>query len=218
MDLIRYTLHRNRKNLKIIGWAAVGFILLFCILTVQLSTIQGQAPAKFPAAKPLPSTSRVTFEVQDDFRHSLKHAKRPASDSSRTSIQGDFLGGVRVSQASHTFPGSSGGVDSIAPPSPYPYPGNTYPNNAQHFAPDRSTSPNAIYPQQQPGVGETIYTESQAMPRSNYFGVGPDDVCDEWSGFCNCEQKMFTRRGEACSDKDCRFKRGRKSDDCGCGN
>ena len=224
MAFIRYTLRRNRKNLRIIGWAAIGFILLFGILTVQLSTTQGQSPTKFPRKRQLPTPASTTFEALEALEDGtpLNHLEKPASNFSAIPIKPAFLGRARVSQASHTFPGSSAGVDSIAPPSPYPFPNNypsdPYANNAQHFAPDPSTSPNAIYLQQQPAMGETIYTESQLMPRSNYFGVGPDDVCDEWAGFCDCEQKMFTRRGEVCSDKDCLLKRRRNNDDCGCGN
>ena len=243
MAYIRYSLRRNRQKLIMIGWAVSGFILLFCILTVQLSATEGRSPKRFPAAKPLPAPALGTFNTLDRKSTSLTDIEKPTSCNSKIPVAPDFLAPSRASLASHTFPTRSAGVDSVPPPSPVTYPNNTYPNNTypsntypgntypsntypnntyahdtQSLIPDPSTSPDAIYLQQSPATGDVIYTDSPAVPRSNYFGVGPDDGCDEWSGFCKCKQKMFYRRGEPCGDKRCGSRRGRNSDDCGCGN
>ena len=122
-----------------------------------------------------------------------------------------------------------------APPTPYGAPSTPYgAPSAQYGAPsgqysapptqysapamiaDPATSPNAVFLQQQP-FEDARSRDPQVMPSSNYFGRGPDDVCDEWSGYCNCRQKMFTRRGATCSDKEYRFKRRDDDEGCGCG-
>jgi hypothetical protein len=228
MAYIKYSLRRNRHKLVMIGWAAVGFILLFCILTVQLSATEGQSTTRLQSAKPLPAPALGTFNPIDEQATPLEQVEKPTSSNSKIPVIPDFLVTSKASQASHTFPTSSTGVDSVPPPSPVVYPNhaysnNVYPNNTytyetQNLAPNPAISQDAIYLQQSPATGDVIYQESRAMPRSNYFGVGPDEVCDEWSGFCKCKQKMFTRRGEPCSDKDCRARRIRNGDDCGCGN
>ena len=115
-----------------------------------------------------------------------------------------------------------------APPTPYGAPSPPYgAPSPQYGAPptqysapamiaDPATSPNAVFLQQQP-FEDARSRDPQVMPSSNYFGRGPDDVCDEWSGYCNCRQKMFTRRGATCSDKECWFKRPNNDEGCGCG-
>lgn len=222
MTYLKRTLRRNRQKLQVFGWASLGFILLFCILTVQLSATEGPSPAKFQAAKRLPSPAPHVLSGIAPSATSLVQLEKPTSKNSTIPVASAYLATGEASQVSHTFPARSTGVDSVPPPSPHVYPNGPFPHHtyptAQNLIPDPSTSPNAIYLQQQPTAGEVIYSDSQAMPRSNYFGVGPDDVCDEWSGFCKCKQKMFNRRGEACSDKSRRFQRDRNSDDCGCGN
>ena len=228
MELIRYSLRRNRKNLKIIGWAVLGFILLFCILTVQLSATEGQAPTQLRHAKRLPSP-RVRFITIDHASTSLQQAEKPASNSSIPRLKPTFHSPVRASQASHTFPASSAGVDSTSPPTPYTYPSNAYPNSpstaypsnvypdsGSNVIPDPSTSPNAVYLQR--SAGEVVYEELHSTPRKNYFGIDANEACDEWAGFCDCGHNPFVRRGGSCGPEGCRAKRQRLRGDCDCGN
>ena len=257
MRMIRHLAHRNRKNSINIGWAALSFVLIFGILTIQLSATEGQSSTRTTSTLPASATpSRMDVPSRDS--RPLRNASQPESETIFSSPPLAF----DAMQVSHTVTIQTTGGDSVSPPAPYapPAPYGPAPSlygapaaqynaptasygapPAQYSAPptpygapspqygapptqysapamiaDPATSPNAVFLQQQP-FEDARSRDPQVMPSSNYFGRGPDDVCDEWSGYCNCRQKMFTRRGATCSDKECRLKRRVGNDDCGCG-
>lgn len=212
MRTIRRSLRRNRKNFRTIGWATTGFIFVFGILTVQLLATEGRRPLYGQDSTPPPAPVSFNTQRQTPPIVNSNQVLRPAAVAQPTPSTGNTQ---RVAQ---TYPPQRLVSRQFAPQAQaipqQPFAFQQY--GTPPVITDPSASPSAVYLQQQPYseatypesisgdfVQEVVYESSQATPSSNYFGIGPDDVCDEWNGFGDCDQKMFTRRGAVCSDKDC---------------
>lgn len=185
MQSIRHMFRRHRNELKVAGWAAIGFFLIFCVLTVQLSATEDQTSRQSSGATapPLPS-EMLTFPAPSQ-QESWESIPTPDSDQQIIIMNPNEFHSTESKPVVRTSPGTA-----------VPHAnGPVY--QTSEMIPGHASHPNTGYYHQEL-VDETIindatYTESHSVPRSNYFGVDPNESCDEWSGFCGCSQNMFDR-------------------------
>ena len=205
MQFIRHAFRRHRHQLKIAGWAALGFVLIFCVLTVQLSATEGRASRRVPTGnrvKLQPTVGRRLPAVLPRFAKSIETPETGLG--AMTNDPGAF----RVARAQQISHATSGKLSEFAT-------GEFFSSDQAGVIIDHAPVADMGYIQQDavsnPSYSASCpsdcYSDGQAMPRSNYFGVGPDDVRDEWSGFCDCEQNLFDRWCRSCGDKNFRARK-----------
>ena len=198
MSFIKYTIRRNRNKLKMIGWGALGIVLIFCILTVQLCATEGQSSA--------PPVPHQMVEQAPSYSPMTATGLPPTTMETLKGLANNTSGNIIVIMdpaALQTTPASQ--LPLLAPQNQsFNQPTETVYDQSQ-LIPDAATSLDSEFTEQSVICNDDFsQSQPQSIPRSNYFGLDPNGGCDEWEGFCDCDQKMFTRRGEVCGPE-CRL-------------
>ena len=191
MQAIRHIYRRKRRKLSLFGWYLAGVLLIFCVLTVQLSATEGRSSRRSDSnnlERALPTPAQPEQQTRGS-------STLPLTDNASR------LASVHIDTSAFQSPNLD--VGSRVARSPASRPSGFQAGHPQlQMIVDHATAPNVSWPQpatdQQYNAHEPAYGSAQAMPYSNYFGVDPNQCCDEWSGFCDCEQKMFSNRCRKC--------------------
>ncbi len=193
MQFIRHMFRRRCNELKTAGWSMIGFIMMFCVLTVQLSATEGQSSRRTSAPKVSPSQPKpqafhglsqsVTLDsISADVFDEKKLTVDPSAFRARKSSPASRISSERVaSRTSET---------AFQQPAMNPF--HATMTNASAYQYELTHGDIA---------GEATYVEPYLVPQSNYFGVDPNECCDEWSGFCGCNEKPLGRWCRDCDNK-----------------